>query len=222
MKRKLWIILMALALTVCFVLTACGEDKTEGATPDNAESVVVRTVTATPIPTTAATSADKASSVASSSASSSAAEEIAVEENHDDQEEQIVTSQPEEEQQEQTPQTSSSASSKTSSGNPAYSDGKKPNFTITMLNTNTKKSYSASCNYSADKENVAVAAFFLPGGNYEITVSPYEDGEALSGAVATGMYKNDIGETERKSVRVNYNAVTGTIEVEEVKSTRNQ
>lgn len=217
---------MVSVLTVCFVLTACGEDQTEGATPDNAESVVVRTVTADPIPTTAATSADKASSVASSSSSSSAvsssAEEIAIEENHDDQEEQIVTSQPEEEQQEQTPKTSSSASSKASSGNPAYRDGKKPNFTITMLNTDTKKSYSASCNYSADKENVAIASFFLPGGTYEITVSPYEDGEALSGAVATGIYKNDIGETDRKSVRVNYNAVTGTIEIEEVKSNRNQ
>lgn len=217
---------MVSVLTVCFVLTACGEDQTEGATPDNAESVVVRTVTADPIPTTAEKSADKASSDASSSASSSAvsssAEEIAVEENHDDQEEQIVTSQPEEEQLEQTPKTSSSASSKASSGNPAYRDGKKPNFTITMLNTDTKKSYSASCNYSADKENVAIASFFLQGGTYEITVSPYEDGEALSGAVATGIYKNDIGETDRKSVRVNYNAVTGTIEIEEVKSNRNQ
>ncbi|MBQ9680194.1 MAG: hypothetical protein IJV48_05890 [Ruminococcus sp.] len=221
MKQRLLIILTALVLAVCFVLTACGEDQTEGATPDNAESVVVRTVTATPIPTTAEASADKASSVASSSASSSAVS-FSAEENNTPQEEQIVTSQPEEEQQEQTPKTSSSASSKASSGNPAYRDGKKPNFTITMLNTDTKKSYSASCNYSADKENVAIASFFLPGGNYEITVSPYEDGEALSGAVATGMYKNSIGETERKSVRVNYNAVTGTIEIEEVKSNRNQ
>ena len=89
----------------------------------------------------------------------------------------------------------------------------KPIFTITLTNKSTKKSYSASCNYTTDKEEVATAAFFLPGGEYDIAVYNYTESKDKGDPVAQATYKNNIADTKRRSVHVNYTPKDKKIEV---------
>ncbi len=239
MKHRLLLTLSALALVLCLLLTACGQQNTNGATPDSATADSAETVSAAApanTPTAApAKEADSTSSSASSSATSPApntpapvvgnSDDIIV---HDEdtpaQEEQ--QEEPKQEEQRSSSSTpapqSSSKASPASQGNPAYADSEKPLFTITLTNKSTKKSYSASCNYTTDKEEVATAAFFLPGGEYDIAVYNYSESKDKGDPVAQATYKNNIADTKRRSVHVNYTPKDKKIEVTVSASSRTQ
>lgn len=235
MKHRLLLTLSACALMFCLLLTACGQQNTNGAatkdsaTADSAETVSAAAPANTPI-AEPAKEADSSSSSASSSAASPAQNTPSpVVGNSDDV---IVheedTPAQEEQQEEQrssssapAPQSSSKASP-ASQGNPAYADDEKPIFTITLTNKSTKKSYSASCNYTTDKEEVATAAFFLPGGEYDIAVYNYTESKDKGDPVAQATYKNNIADTKRRSVHVNYTPKDKKIEVTVSASSRTQ
>ena len=223
----------------CLLLTACGQQNTNGAatkdsaTADSAETVSAAAPANTPT-AEPAKEADSSSSSASSSAASPAQNTPDVVGNSDDiivheedtpaQEEQ--QEEPEQEEQRSSssapaPQSSSKASP-ASQGNPAYADDEKPIFTITLTNKSTKKSYSASCNYTTDKEEVATAAFFLPGGEYDIAVYNYTERKDKGDPVAQATYKNNIADTKRRSVHVNYTPKDKKIEVTVSASSRTQ
>ena len=239
MKHRLLLTLSACALMFCLLLTACGQQNTNGAatkdsaTADSAETVSAAAPANTPT-AEPAKEADSSSSSASSSAASSAQNTPDVVGNSDDiivheedtpaQEEQ--QEEPEQEEQRSSssapaPQSSSKASP-ASQGNPAYADDEKPIFTITLTNKSTKKSYSASCNYTTDKEEVATAAFFLPGGEYDIAVYNYTESKDKGDPVAQATYKNNIADTKRRSVHVNYTPKDKKIEVSVSASSRTQ
>ena len=233
MKHRLLLTLSACALMFCLLLSACGQQNTNGAatkdsaTADSAETVSAAAPANTPT-AEPAKGADSSSSSASSSAASPAQNNPSpVVGNSDDV---IVheedTPAQEEQQEEQrssssAPQSSSKASP-ASQGNPAYADDEKPIFTITLTNKSTKKSYSASCNYTTDKEEVATAAFFLPGGEYDIAVYNYTESKDKGDPVAQATYKNNIADTNRRSVHVNYTPKDKKIEVAVSASSRNQ
>ncbi|MBQ6413493.1 MAG: hypothetical protein IJI19_08450 [Ruminococcus sp.] len=239
MKHRLLLTLSACALMFCLLLTACGQQNTNGAatkdsaTADSAETVSAAAPANTPT-AEPAKEADSASSSASSSAASPAQNTPNVVGNSDDiivheedtpaQEEQ--QEEPEQEEQRSSssapaPQSSSKASP-ASQGNPAYADDEKPIFTITLTNKSTKKSYSASCNYTTDKEEAATAAFFLPGGEYDIAVYNYTESKDKGDPVAQATYKNNIANTKRRSVHVNYTPKDKKIEVTVSASSRTQ
>lgn len=239
MKHRLLLTLSACTLMFCLLLTACGQQNTNGAatkdsaTADSAETVSAAAPANTPT-AEPAKEADSASSSASSSAASPAQNTPNVVGNSDDiivheedtpaQEEQ--QEEPEQEEQRSSssapaPQSSSKASP-ASQGNPAYADSDKPVFTITLTNKSTKKSYSASCNYTTDKEEVATAAFFLPGGEYDIAVYNYTESKDKGDPVAQATYKNNIADTKRRSVHVNYTPKDKKIEVTVSASSRTQ
>lgn len=239
MKHRLLLTLSACALMFCLLLTACGQQNTNGAatkdsaTADSAETVSAAAPANTPT-AEPAKEADSSSSSASSSAASPAQNTPDVVGNSDDvivheedtpaQEEQ--QEEPEQEEQRSSssapaPQSSSKASP-ASQGNPAYADDEKPIFTITLTNKSTKKSYSASCNYTTDKEEVATAAFFLPGGEYDIAVYNYTESKDKGDPVAQATYKNNIADTKRRSIHVNYTPKDKKIEVTVSASSRTQ
>lgn len=239
MKHRLLLTLSACALMFCLLLTACGQQNTNGAatkdsaTADSAETVRAAAPANTPT-AEPAKEADSSSSSASSSAASPAQNTPDVVGNSDDiivheedtpaQEEQQEEPKQEEQRSSSSapaPQSSSKASP-ASQGNPAYADDEKPIFTITLTNKSTKKSYSASCNYTTDKEEVATAAFFLPGGEYDIAVYNYTESKDKGDPVAQATYKNNIADTKRRSVHVNYTPKDKKIEVTVSASSRNQ
>lgn len=239
MKHRLLLTLSACALMFCLLLTACGQQNTNGAatkdsaTADSAETVSAAAPANTPT-AEPAKEADSSSSSASSSAASPAQNTPDVVGNSDDiivheedtpaQEEQQEEPKQEEQRSSSSapaPQSSSKASP-ASQGNPAYADDEKPIFTITLTNKSTKKSYSASCNYTTDKEEVATAAFFLPGGEYDIAVYNYTESKDKGDPVAQATYKNNIADTKRRSVHVNYTPKDKKIEVTVSASSRTQ
>lgn len=237
MKHRLLLTLSACALMFCLLLTACGQQNTNGAatkdsaTADSAETVSVAAPANTPT-AEPAKEADSSLSSASSSAASPAQNTPDVVGNSDDiivheedtpaQEEQQEELEQEEQRSSNSAPQSSSKASPASQGNPAYADSEKPVFTITLTNKSTKKSYSASCNYTTDKEEVATAAFFLPGGEYDIAVYNYTESKDKGDPVAQATYKNDIADTNRRSVHVNYTPKDSKIEVTVSASSRNQ
>lgn len=239
MKHRLLLTLSACALMFCLLLTACGQQNTNGAatkdsaTADSAETVSAAAPANTPT-AEPAKEADSASSSASSSAASPAQNTPDVVGNSDDvivHEEDTPAQEEQQEELEQEEQRSSSsapapqASSKASpasQGNPAYADSEKPIFTITLTNKSTKKSYSASCSYTTDKEEVATAAFFLPGGEYDVAVYNYTESKDKGDPVAQATYKNNIADTNRRSVHVNYTPKDKKIEVTVSASSRTQ
>ena len=243
MKRRVLILLLTAVLALSVMLTACG-DKDQGASPDSATAD-----TATP-DSSSAVSSSASSSAASSSAASKADTSSEPEkkassapaavnnggngnENNDtdNKQEQKSSSAPannnnnsNNNKSSSSQQSSSKASpaSKASSGNPAYKDGEKPSYTISMTNKNTKKSYSVGCSYSKDDDKLVTTTFYLPGGDYAIDVYKYTEEKDKGDPEATGAYQNDIKEKERRSIRVTYNTETGKIKVEEMKSERDQ
>lgn len=239
MKHRLLLTLSACALMFCLLLSACGQQNTNGAatkdsaTADSAETVSAAAPANTPT-AEPAKEADSASSSASSSAASPAQNTPDVVGNSDDvivHEEDTPAQEEQQEELEQDEQRSSSSApapqssskaSPASQGNPAYADDEKPIFTITLTNKSTKKSYSASCNYTTDKEEVATAAFFLPGGEYDIAVYNYTESKDKGDPVAQATYKNNIAETNRRSVHVNYTPKDKKIEVTVSASSRTQ
>lgn len=239
MKHRLLLTLSACALMFCLLLTACGQQNTNGAatkdsaTADSAETVSAAAPANTPT-AEPAKEADSSSSSASSSAASPAQNTPDVVGNSDDiivHEEDTPAQEEQQEELEQEEQRSSSSApapqssskaSPASQGNPAYADDEKPIFTITLTNKSTKKSYSASCNYTTDKEEVATAAFFLPGGEYDIAVYNYTESKDKGDPVAQATYKNNIADTKRRSIHVNYTPKDSKIEVAVSASSRNQ
>lgn len=239
MKHRLLLTLSACALMFCLLLTACGQQNTNGAatkdsaTADSAETVSAAAPANTPT-AEPAKEADSSSSSASSSAASPAQNTPDVVGNSDDiivHEEDTPAQEEQQEEPEQEKQRSSSSApapqssskaSPASQGNPAYADDEKPIFTITLTSKSTKKSYSASCNYTTDKEEVATAAFFLPGGEYDIAVYNYTESKDKGDPVAQATYKNNIADTKRRSVHVNYTPKDKKIEVTVSASSRNQ
>lgn len=235
MKHRLLLTLSACALMFCLLLSACGQQNTNGAatkdsaTADSAETVSAAAPVNTPTAEPAKEGYSSSSSASSSAASPAQNNPSPVVGNSDD----IIvheedTPAQEEQQEEQrssssapAPQSSSKASP-ASQGNPAYADDEKPIFTITLTNKSTKKSYSASCNYTTDKEEVATAAFFLPGGEYDIAVYNYTESKDKGDPVAQATYKNNIADTKRRSVHVNYTPKDKKIEVSVSTSSRNQ
>ena len=218
----------------CLLLTACGQQNTNGAatkdsaTADSAETVSAAAPANTPT-AEPAKEVDSSSSSASSTAASPAQNDpspvvgnsddiIVHEEDTPAQEEQ----QEEPKQEEQRSSSSAPASQSSSKASPAYADDEKPIFTITLTNKSTKKSYSASCNYTTDKEEVATAAFFLPGGEYDIAVYNYTESKDKGDPVAQATYKNNIADTKRRSVHVNYTPKDKKIEVSVSASSRTQ
>lgn len=239
MKHRLLLTLSACALMFCLLLTACGQQNTNGAatkdsaTADSAETVSAAAPANTPT-AEPAKEADSSSSSASSSAASPAQNTPDVVGNSDDvivREEDTPVQEEQQEEPEQEEQRSSSSApapqssskaSPASQGNPAYADDEKPIFTITLTNKSNKKSYSASCNYTTDKEEVATAAFFLPGGEYDIAVYNYTESKDKGDPVAQATYKNNIADTKRRSIHVNYTPKDSKIEVAVSASSRNQ
>lgn len=239
MKHRLLLTLSACALMFCLLLTACGQQNTNGAatkdsaTADSAETVSAAAPANTPT-AEPAKEADSSSSSASSSAASPAQNTPDVVGNSDDvivHEEDTPAQEEQQEELEQEEQRSSSSApapqssskaSPASQGNPAYADDEKPIFTITLTNKSTKKSYSASCNYTTDKKEVATAAFFLPGGEYDIAVYNYTESKDKGDPVAQATYKNNIADTKRRSVHVNYTPKDKKIEVTVSASSRTQ
>lgn len=237
MKHRLLLTLSACALMFCLLLTACGQQNTNGAatkdsaTADSAETVSAAAPANTPT-AEPAKEADSSSSSASSSAASPAQNTPDVVGNSDDvivreedtpvQEEQQEEPEQEEQRSSSSAPQSSSKASPASQGNPAYADSDKPVFTITLTNKSTKQSYSASCNYTTDKEEVATAAFFLPGGEYDVAVYHYTEGKDKGDPVAQATYKNNIADTKRRSIHVNYTPKDSKIEVAVSASSRNQ
>ena len=243
MKLKLLLTFTALVLALCFTLAACGEQQTGGATADSATADSATPDSAAAIaeataPQSAATSApakEEVSSASSSAASSKSGGSPAPVVNNDAQDisyDGEIPAQEEKQEEEQhssnsapAPQTSSKASSQASSkssGNPAYSEDEKPVYTISLTNKNTKKTYTASCSYTDDKEEVAYAAFFLPGGEYEAVVYHYSESKDKGEPLAKTTFKNSIAEDKRKTFHVKYLPKENKIEVEVSVSSRNQ
>ena len=240
MKHRLLLTLSACALMFCLLLTACGQQNTNGAatkdsaTADSAETVSAAAPANTPT-AEPAKEVDSSSSSASSSAASPAqndpspvvgnSDDIIVHEEDTPAQEEQQEEPKQEEQRSSSSAPASQSSSKASpasQGNPAYADDEKPIFTITLTNKSTKKSYSASCNYTTDKEEVATAAFFLPGGEYDIAVYNYTESKDKGDPVAQATYKNNIADTKRRSVHVNYTPKDKKIEVTVSASSRTQ
>lgn len=240
MKLKFLLTITALMLTLCFTLAACGEQQTGGATADTATADSAETINTAPTAVnTPSASAEEDSSGSSSAAVSSEAEaspapaqEAIIGNNEDILYEDDTPAQDEKQEEEHEEQHSSSsavsssassnASSKVSSGNPAYKEDEKPVYTISMTNKKTKKTYSAACSYKTDKEDIASAAFFLPGGEYDVAVYEYTESKDKGDPLAEATYKNSIGEDKRKSVHVNYTPKDNKIEVVASTSSRNQ
>lgn len=108
------------------------------------------------------------------------------------------------------------------SGNPAYSDGSTPSFSISMKDTASGQTYSAACSYATEEKTEAYTTFFLPGGDYEVSVYEYADNGAYGDPLATVTYQNAIDASKRQSVRVTYLPDSKKIEVTVQKSTRDQ
>ncbi|MBQ3284814.1 MAG: hypothetical protein IJH40_04145 [Ruminococcus sp.] len=238
MKLKFLLAITALILALCFTLAACGKQQSGGATADTATADTAETVDNAPAPSTASSSASSEEETTASAASSEAEaspspapaanignnEDILYEDDTPAQEEQR-----EEDHEQQSSASSSKASSaasssasSASSGNPAYQDDNKPVFTIAMTNKKTKKTYSASCSYATDKEDIAYASFFLPGGEYDVAVYEYTESRDKGDPLAEATYKNPIAEDKRKSIRVNYTPKDKKIEVTASTSSRTQ
>lgn len=222
MKLKLLLTFTALVLALCFTLTACGKQQTGEATADSAETIADAAV-----PQSASNSASSEEGL-SSAASSAEAASAPAEKNADTPEVSHGEETPAQEEGQQSSssaassQASSSASSKASSGNPAYQDDEKPSFTISMTNKTTNKTYTASCSYLTDKEEVASAAFFLPGGEYDVAVYRYTESKDKGEPLAKTTFKNSVAEGKHRSFRVNYMPKENRLEVAESTSSRNQ
>lgn len=234
MKLKLLLTFTALVLTLCFILTACGEQQTGSATDDSATPDSAATIDTASAPANAASSSasSKEEDASASSAASSAVKAApAPEVNNGTPEVSHQEDTPVQEEQQAEEKSASSAapssqasskSSSSSSGNPAYKEDEKPIFTISLTNQSTKKTYSASCSYTTDKEEVASAPFYLPGGEYEIAVYEYTENKDKGEPLAKATYKNSIAEDKRRSVHVNYTPKDGKIEVVVSTSSRTQ
>ena len=231
MKLKLLFTLTALVLALCFTLAACGEQQTGSATADSATADSAETVADAALPQSAPDSASSKEEVSSASSSAADAAPAPVVNNAEAPDISYEEDTPvqEEKQEEQhasssaaSSKASSGASSKASSGNPAYDEGEQPVFTISLTNKSTKKTYSASCSYKTDKEDVASAAFFLPGGEYDIAVYEYTESKDKGDPLAKSTYQNSIAENKRKSIVVSYTPKDNNIEVEVSTSSRNQ
>lgn len=235
MKRLLPLILTAAVLLSC-CLAACGE-KNNGASPDTTatadESVSGSTSSSASQGTASApsngdsasskTGGSSASSAGSNGGSSSAAQTRPKNAGGG---EQKSSSAPEQRDQGSSKQASSgsSASQPASSAapNPAYEDDEKPSFTIVLIHKTKKTKYSAACSYTDEKEEQACAAFFLPGGSYDVAVYEYADSIDKSEPLATDTYVNDIDANKRKSIKVYYIPEDNKIEFKESTSSRNQ
>ena len=222
MKLKFLLTITALILALCFTLAACGKQQSGGATADTATADSPKTVGDAP----AVESAVSAIPQEEGSSASSAADPAPVTNNADAPKEDTPEAErhddPQEEQSPASSAASSQTSSRSSSDNPAYQDDNKPVFTIAMTNKKTKKTYSASCSYTTDKEDVAYAAFFLPGGEYDVAVYEYTESKDRGDPLAESTYKNPVAEDKRKSIRVIYTPNDKKIEVTESTSSRTQ
>ena len=239
MKKKIWIMILALALALCPALSACGNNT--GATPDESASSETAGASSAAPSAAAGASSKSAPSPTQGNAGDQKEQQAQKEQNaqqeqnaqndqnaqqeRNDQQEQNEQKQEEKpasqkDDTQQEPQASSDASS--SVAVPIYSDDQKPSFTIAVINKKTQKAYSASCGYMQENKDAAGANFFLPGGEYHIAIYPYDNGKALGAPLLTKEHKLDYAKDENKTIRVIYTPKSKKIEVEEVKSDRNQ
>ncbi|WP_407384561.1 hypothetical protein [Ruminococcus sp.] len=238
MKKKVWIMILALALALCPALSAC--DNNTGATPDESASSETAGASSAALSAAAGASSKSAPSTTQGNAGDQKEQQAQKEQNaqqenaqndqnaqqeQNDQQEQNEQKQEEKpasqkDDTQQEPQASSDASS--SVAVPIYSDDQKPSFTIAVVNKKTQKAYSASCGYMQENKDAAGANFFLPGGEYHIAIYPYDNGKALGAPLLTKEHKLDYAKDENKTIRVIYTPKSKKIEVEEVKSDRNQ
>ena len=234
MRKRVLLLLLTMVLALSFTLAACG-DKTQGASPDSAtsdsatkDSSAVSSNSASSSVTSQADDQDNATPApaadnnggnsGNNSGNNNAQDEKSTPApaNNNNNNNDNASSQ------QSSSKASSQASSKASSGNPAYKEGEEPSYTIAMTNKSTKKTYSVGCSFSKEDDKLVTTTIYLPGGEYDIAVYAYTEEKDKGDPKATGTYKNDIKETERKSVRVTYNTETGKITVEEMKSDRTQ
>lgn len=238
MKQKLVIAFLTLALALSLVLTACGDDKTNGSTPDSSGSSSLAPASnldqiveeEEEIAVEAVEPAKKQESKQDNNQQINQGGDQEVQPDNQ-QEEQPAQEQKEQEQEHSS---SSAVSSKASSSpsssaastepfeNPAYDEDHKPDYTISVTNTKTKKVYSASCSYATDQEEYAYVSFYLPGGEYDIAVYEYNEAKDKGDPILTAAFKNDIKESERKTIHVKYIPKSEKVEVTAVKSNRTQ
>ena len=242
MKNKALILILTLALALCPVLAACG--KTEGdSTPDSASATqsVRATMPASYVPY-AASSAAAASSEENQDAQQderdqndqndndenkdNAERQADRDDNQDSQDNQ--DNKDDQDNKEESPASSNGDQEKQSSDSssavaePIYSEDEKPSFTIAVTNKGTKKSYSASCGHMKDDKNAGGVNFFLPGGDYHIAIYPYKNGETMGAPLITKEYTLNGKDDEKKTVKVVFKTDPKSIEVEEVKTDRDQ
>ena len=207
MKQRWLIVALTLALLLSLALAACGEKKTEedadaGSAP--ASAVV--------------SSADAASNAAAPSAAPSTDSKQKDDQNQSAESRQDSAAQGQ--QEDENDASSGDAPSPTYAGNPAYQDGEKPVYTISLTEKTTKQTYSAACNYADDNEDFAFVNFYLPGGEYEIAVYEYSDTGEKTDPIATGGLKNKIAADKRNTIQVSYTPSTGRVMAQTVISKR--
>lgn len=210
MKQRWLIVTLTLALLLSLALAACGEKKTEddAAAASAPASAVV-------------SSADAASNAAAPSAAPSTDSDQKDDQNQSAESRQDSAAQGQQED-ENDDASSGDAPSPTYAGNPAYQDGEKPVYTISLTEKTTKQTYSAACNYADDNEDFAFVNFYLPGGEYEIAVYEYSDTGEKTDPIATGGLKNKIAADKRNTIQVSYTPSTGKVMAQTVISKRTQ
>ena len=239
MKKKAIILILTLALVLCPIFAACGKN-TEGATPDETSaSQKGQSMPASYVPY-AASSAAAASAAAAADAENKDDQQDergqndqqsqnAQQDQNDKEEQNDQQEQKDNQDENPTPQKDKDNQDKSSSGGsssgvaePIYSEDDKPSFTIAVTNKDTNKAYSASCGYMTDEKKAGGVNFFLPGGEYHIAIYPYDDGKTMGAPLMTKEYRVNCKADEKKTIRIVYNIDPKAIEVEEVKSDRNQ
>lgn len=222
MKNRLVPLILALALVLSGVLTACG-DRDNGASPKMTPPTegAVRSIAIQQ--DTQAIDSDRKSDAedtsaagdeASSDDSSDASSSVSSDASSDGASSSSASS---------ASSDASSSAQETHAPNPAYQDGDLPSFTVTLTDTSdSQKTYSASCSYATKEEEYAVAAFFLPGGEYEVKVFEYNESKDKGEPLASGRFNNDIAADKRNNIQIKYTPSSGKIEVLEKTVTRTQ